>query len=198
MTIIYLRPRSKANYAIRPSLFDPATEPEINGHSFALIAQSLGRRFHRLALRIGNWMRRRWWETGFARPHVCRVLAVDQYNQVLMVRHSYGAPKWSLPGGGLGRCEVAVDAAIRELSEETGCGLSQARLLACFNERVRRTTVTVSLVGGRLEGCPCADGREILETALYALDALPAESFTGMTDTIRRWLPPLLVELGEH
>lgn len=151
-------------------------------------------RGYRTALRIGNWIRRRWWGTGLARPHVCRALAVDQSGRVLMVRHSYGAPRWSLPGGGISRGEVAVEAAMRELREETGCRLSQARLLTCFEERVRRTTVRVSLIGGRLEGHPCADGREIVEVALFALDALPAESFTGMADTIRDWLPTLLAD----
>ena len=115
-----------------------------------------------------------------------------------MVRHSYGSSKWSLPGGGLGRGEVAIEGAIRELGEEAGCGLSDARLLACFEEKVRRTTVRVSVVGGWIEGYPVADGREILETAFYASYELPFESIAGMTDTIRRCMPQLLIGIEER
>ena len=153
--------------------------------------------WHIMMLRIGDWLRKRWWETGLARPRVCRILAIDRAGQVLMVRHNYGSPHWSLPGGGIRMQETAVDAGQRELREETGCVLEEARVLVCFNERVRRTTVKVSLVGGLLNGMPRADNHEIGAVALYAANALPGDCFSGMAGAIERWQPTLRAALAE-
>lgn len=191
LKLAYLRLRTKTIRSSGLSFFDPPRRASVNEGRAQSMSLSAGHHLHRSALRIGNWLRRRWWETGLARPHVCRIIAVDPNGRVLMVRHSYGAPKWSLPGGGIGFGETAVEAAMRELREEAGCDLVEARLLTCFEEKVRRTSVRVSLVGGQLSGTARADGREIVATALYAIDAIPNDSFTGMGDCIRRWLPSL-------
>lgn len=49
-----------------------------------------------------------------------RVLAIDSTGRVLLVRHSYGTPRWMAPGGGLRPGEDPILAAGRELAEETG------------------------------------------------------------------------------
>jgi len=48
-----------------------------------------------------------------------RILVKDIAGRILLVRHSYG-PGWLFPGGGVMRSETMVDAALRELREETG------------------------------------------------------------------------------
>lgn len=40
--------------------------------------------------------------------------------RVLLVRHSYGAENWELPGGAAERDESVLETAIREVREETG------------------------------------------------------------------------------
>jgi 8-oxo-dGTP pyrophosphatase MutT (NUDIX family) len=55
------------------------------------------------------------------RPNVVGVKCVlTSGDDVLLVRHTYGHRSWSLPGGGVKRGEVPIDAARREMHEELG------------------------------------------------------------------------------
>ena len=58
-----------------------------------------------------------------------RIVVRDGDERVLLVRHTY-APGWHFPGGAVDRRETAVDAAVRELREETGYEGEKARPLA--------------------------------------------------------------------
>lgn len=49
-----------------------------------------------------------------------RVVIVNDNGDVLLVRSWFGRQRWSLPGGGIGRGEEVVVAAVREVREETG------------------------------------------------------------------------------
>ena len=48
-----------------------------------------------------------------------RLLATNQMEEILLVKHTY-VPGWYLPGGGVETGETALEAACKELSEETG------------------------------------------------------------------------------
>ena len=130
---------------------------------------------HRALLRIGQPIRLRLWGVMRREMRGCGVLAFDNQERLLLVRHSYHErDRWLLPGGGLARGEDPVGAATRELREEAGCPLADG---IWFGTDLRRMPGgwlnRIELVAGRSEGTPCPDGREIAEAAFFPLDALP-------------------------
>ena len=142
----------------------------------------------RQALRAAHRLRRHWWR--IARPQVigCRVLAIDEQQRVLLIRHSYGSGKWMPPGGGLARGELPVSAALRELREETGCGLLSALEIDCCEERLYGAPHRVHVVAGIAIGTPRPDGREIIEAGFFALDSLPESMVSGFREALPRWI----------
>ncbi|MBW8752770.1 MAG: NUDIX domain-containing protein [Sphingomonadales bacterium] len=143
------------------------------------------RPLHRAAYRLAHALRKVWWR--LARPRVagCRVLAFDGEGRVLLVRHSYGTGNWMAPGGGLRRGEDPLRAGPRELREETGCGLAGVWPVALVEEPLKGATNVVHVVAGSAIGAPVPDGREVIEAAFFAPEALPAR----MSDLLRRDLP---------
>ena len=57
-----------------------------------------------------------------------RVVVVSGKNNILLVKGWYGAGQWGLPGGGVKRGETPVQAAMREIEEETGLKLEADQL----------------------------------------------------------------------
>ncbi|MFC0206144.1 NUDIX domain-containing protein [Novosphingobium soli] len=133
------------------------------------------------AARVLVW---RWWKP---RHHGVRVVALDAQGRLLLLRHSYGSPKWMPPGGGMRRGEDPLDAGVRELQEETGCALADARLLAVCEEALHGSANIVSVVRGRAEGPLRIDRREIVEAGFFPLDALPEPMPAGFPERLRAW-----------
>lgn len=140
---------------------------------------------HRAALRLAHGVRRRWWWLAQVKLNGCRILAFDDAGRILLIRHSYGSGNWMLPGGGIGRQEDPLAAALRELVEETGCRLDAARVFAVVEEPLYGTVNRVHLVSGLASGTPQGDGREVIELGFFALDALP----WPLSPTLARGLP---------
>lgn len=143
---------------------------------------------HRLAYRLAHWARKRWWRIRRPRVSGCRVLAFDGAGRVLLVRHSYGTGNWMAPGGGLRRGEDPLRAGVRELREETGCGLAAPWKLTIVEEPLQGATNVVHIIAGSAIGDPVPDEREVIEAAFFASEALPGR----MSDLLRRELPAWL------
>lgn len=131
------------------------------------------RPLHVIALRSAHAIRIRWWRLSGARLSGCRVLVLDAAERVLLIRHSYGNPHWMLPGGGIKRGEDPLATAAREVLEETSVRIDHAVEIDLVTEQVHGTPNEVRVIAGWTEEAPRPDGREIVEAAFFALDALP-------------------------
>ncbi len=147
---------------------------------------------HRAVLRLAHALRKCWWRLTKPLLFGCRVLALDGAGNLLLIRHSYGSDKWTLPGGGMARGEDALDAARREFSEETGARLAHARLIAVHDEPLFGATNRVHVVAGRIEGQPRADGREIAVLGCFERDALPSPLASSLSARLDEWLAAAL------
>ena len=85
-------------------------------------------------LRVADTLRRWMWRAIGPRTVGVRGLVLDGDGRVLLVRHTYGAAYWHLPGGGVHRRESIVAALHRELREETGVIVTgPVRLLGTYS-----------------------------------------------------------------
>ena len=130
---------------------------------------------HRALLRVAHRVRTRW--RRLVRPATAgvSVIAVDEAGRVFLVRHAYGSGRWALPGGGLGRNEDPSDCARREMREELGCELTELALAAQFDETLYGAPHRAFVFTARFAGQPAVDGRELIDSGWFALDALPRD-----------------------
>jgi 8-oxo-dGTP pyrophosphatase MutT (NUDIX family) len=127
---------------------------------------------HRLLYRVADRTRRLWWRIRPS-PHAgVVVVAFDDRERVLLARHSYGPRAWTLPGGGIHRGESPEQAAVREIREELGCGLTDL-VPVDVGEQLPDSPDHQQVLAGRLVGEPVADMREITAIAWVDPDNLP-------------------------
>ena len=154
--------------------------------------QRLPAPLHRLALKLAHALRLAWWAVRRPVLHGCNVIAADPQGRVLLVRHSYQSPgMWMLPGGGMARGERAETAAARELREEAGCELGDARCIGIEVVPLSGASNHIHLVAGVTRDQPCPDHREILAAEFFAPDALPDTVTRTARARIDRWRDPL-------
>ena len=143
---------------------------------------------HRVGLRLAHRVRARWWRWRKPNIEACRVLALDSEGRVLLVRHSYGTSAWMPPGGGMARGEDPVLAGIRELGEELGCALDEARVVDIVLDTFHGAGNRVHVVLGLALGTPRPDRREVVAAAFFAVEELPEDLASGLREGIPRWL----------
>ena len=128
---------------------------------------------HRQLYRLAHRLRRLWWRILRPRRSSVAVIAFDEHARVLLVRHSYGAPVWSLPGGGIDRGEDPDHEAAREVREELGCGLTDLQAIETREQRIGGSHDTGHIFVARLLGTPVPDMREIVAVAFFDPEQLP-------------------------
>ena len=133
---------------------------------------------HRLAYRAAHWLRRKWYGLRGGEVLGCSMIARDPQERILLVRHSYGPPLWTFPGGGVGRNEDPHEAAQREFREELGCRVEELEMLGTLTEDYLGATNIVTVFTGTLSGEPMPDGREIIAAQFFERDCLPPVSET--------------------
>lgn len=146
------------------------------------------RPLHRVLLVQAHRVRLVWWRIRKPLLLGCRVLAFDGEGRILLVRHSYGSGRWMLPGGGIGRDEPPLLAALRELAEETACALEDPRELAVIEEPLAGTVNRVHVITGCARGVPQGDGREIVAAEFFAPDALPPNLAEQLQRNLAEWI----------
>lgn len=103
-----------------------------------------------------------------------KAMVFDKAGALLLVRNRYGrTDRWGLPGGGIKRREQPVEAAIREVREETGCRIEDAEAIGVFVSKAEGRRDAVHLFRGTTRDVPVPDGFEIAEARFFHLDALP-------------------------
>jgi 8-oxo-dGTP pyrophosphatase MutT (NUDIX family) len=130
---------------------------------------------HRELYRAAHVLRSLWWRIRRPRRSSVVVIAFDESDRVLLVRHSYGRPGWSLPGGGMNRDERPERAAVREIGEELGCGLTDLAEIDASEERIAGSRDMQHIFSARLAGAPVPDMREIVAVQLFDPQDLPEE-----------------------
>jgi len=149
-----------------------------------LIPRPLARALYRLA----HALRVVWWRWRKPRLDGCRVIALDPAGRVLLIRHTYGTGRWMPPGGGLGRGEDVLDAAARELAEETGLALARAVLIDEVDESLHGAHNRVRIVAGRVSGKPHVDGCEVAKAAFFRAERLPEDMPRQFRKALPGWI----------
>lgn len=119
----------------------------------------------------------------YLRPEHIRVRALitNEHDEVLLVRSWFGHQKWSLPGGGIQRVEKPIEAAVREIYEETGIrvGIEDVQELGTFTNPDPKKPYTIACFQLKI---PKRDPHiakhrrvEMLDVSWFPTGALPAD-----------------------
>jgi len=110
-----------------------------------------------------------------------RVLLLSDTNEILLVRSWLGHQSWSMPGGGLQRGELPLDAAVREVQEETGLSVPRFKFqgLGSFTNPYKTAPFTIAcfVVTIKKQQPATAAHRklEIFDAAWFPLKKLPTD-----------------------
>lgn len=133
------------------------------------------------------WLLRLYWR--LVRPTTlgCRCLVL-RGDSVLLVRHTYDSG-WHLPGGGVKRGEAFIEAARREVREETDLEVDGLRLLQLYHSQAEGKSDHVALFAAESpSGLPRPASLEIAEVCFAPLAALPDDTSLATRRRIAEYL----------
>lgn len=128
---------------------------------------------HRALLPLAHALRHRWRRWRRAPIAGVTVMITNLAGDLLLVRHSYGAAAWALPGGGLRPGEDPLVAAQREIAEELGLALARIEPFATLEEVLSGAPHTAYLFAATCHAHPVPDGREVIEARFFPPHSLP-------------------------
>lgn len=130
-------------------------------------------RWHRAVLPFGHRLRKSLLRLVKPEVHGVSLIGFDATGRLLLVRHSYGTAKWSMPAGGMRRGEDPEAAIRREMREELGVSLDRVELVLRKEELIHGTRHHVWLYTACIPVAPKPDNREVIAAEFFALDDLP-------------------------
>jgi 8-oxo-dGTP diphosphatase len=106
-------------------------------------------------------------------PVAAIALIADERARVLLVKQRGGpfAGSWLLPGGQVGEDESAVHALVREVREETGLTMADARYVAGYRTSGDGYDLTVLMYRGRATGTLVPERGS--DARWFEIDAIP-------------------------
>ena len=128
---------------------------------------------HRALLPSAHRIRHRWRRWRKAPISGVSVVITNLTGDVLLLKHSYGADVWSLPGGGLKHGEDPLEAARREVREELRMELARIELIGTLDEVLSGSPHTAHIFAGVCDRQPQPDRREVIEARFFPSHSLP-------------------------
>ncbi|PKN94693.1 MAG: hypothetical protein CVU44_02470 [Chloroflexi bacterium HGW-Chloroflexi-6] len=123
---------------------------------------------------LANSLRNTFWKIIGAKTVGVRIIAVNNYDEVLLVKHTY-KPGWHLPGGGIKRNETLFEAAIRELYEETGTKITNIKFLGIYNDFSEGRNDHIVLFTGSVITTVTVNSFEIEDLKFFSRDEFPKD-----------------------
>ncbi|MDX1765726.1 MAG: NUDIX hydrolase [Candidatus Saccharimonadales bacterium] len=127
--------------------------------------------------RIVNFFIRPVWEKLANGKPRSRLLVVHQ-NEILLVKNWISTQHWRLPGGGVGRSETPLEAAVREIHEEVGLEIAQKQLKKLGRKDIRdgKATIIAELYLLEVDSKSIAVNKaEIVDHGWFKISQLPED-----------------------
>jgi len=130
----------------------------------------------RLLFKIGYVLIKIYWFIFRPRTQGVRCI-LTKNGSILLIQHSYGSNRWSIPGGGIKRSESPAEAAKREIAEEVGIAVSGVNNLGYvfYDAEYKKDTIWVFQAEVSSDEFNI-DGLEISNAQWFPIDSLPKNS----------------------
>lgn len=127
--------------------------------------------------------------TVFYDPKVAVVMLVLDGERALLVKRGVEPEKgkWALPAGFVNAGEVPIEAAAREIQEETGLTVKHLRLLDVFGNPGDSTADIMIAYVGEVDGGILQADDDADEVGLFRLDEMPPTAFETTRILLERW-----------
>lgn len=127
--------------------------------------------------------------TVFYDPKVAVVMLVLSGDKALLVKRGVAPEKgkWAIPAGFVNAGEVPIEAAAREIAEETGLRVSSLHLVDVFGNPGDSTADILIAYMARVSGGTVEAADDAEEAAFFAYDEMPPTAFETTRILLERW-----------